>query len=1250
MTGPARTTGRDERAAQEREAPEAGLTAPANPAVAQVLSLQRGAGNRVAAAALMRHGGPGTATPAPAAAPPGKAPLSSAGATAAETIYSALNVGGLSTPKIESVLQACLAQHGEAAALRDSYKSQYAKELDEDLKKLGDAGHVRALDYLDHGKLRSMSKLLIALAGVGTDLPTTYRVLADTHAEGNWNTAWTEVANDARFPLNEKFRGQTLEAALKDDLSGWELVKAIAISEYGKPRPIDQVWMAMDQAGTDEAMLFEGLAGCNGDTIEADFKAYQLRHLGGLGTDIWDALDSELSGEDWHRALALVGWEENPEAGWFNSKKKVRKITGGNRLVALVKAGIGGLGTNTELLWKSIEGAKPGEIAELRGMFLSAANDDQRAFVAHVQSDLNAGEMARFRAMLNLPEPKDAAGLASGRSEGTLADPLVQALRARGGVDSDSVFKTVQLSAGKLWTDLGAAYNDGKSATRNYIDDNTNAPEKGALPIIFSSDVRKRLDWCVTDRMNDDEDYLFHVAKTFTTDADKRALQKDTAWQGKMKSALSSSEYTQLTSLLRPSDESGTEAAKALDAAVKSATGGPFDLVDFGAASAVADENRELQAGAKAANKDGKVTPEEEAKLKASAEKTSAALQDYITARDEFLGAAEMVLNIAVGLLVTFASGGTAGPIVAAQLARAAATMAMIKVLTAKALRGDQFDVFGSDGAVAFASGAADGIMNVVGGAAARGVLNPGFKALGTTAEEAAKSSFGKVGVKLLHDATEGGIGGGVGSLVETAARDETWRGSFTDGLVKTASATGAGAAQGAAISTGVSAAGAIHEGVTADGAAAPGTAPHAGGSTRTAADWAAMKGALGDLGDKVPLIENPKLPDTTVRVRYGEGSVHLEVGPGATAVHIARHLETVRFLKKYDGVLGTLMRVKERVEQIFLGIPGYGSKGFEANAEIKKLEAIRDELRGTEASIKKRLDAAVEAADASATQAQLAALQEEMASIEKQLEKHRDNIGSLEKGAGFVAAEGVDYSPAPKDWPRQACNPRKVGGRWTGFPDQIPDGVVLTFPDGAMAWKNAGGEIVIDSKLAPGPGRSGHESNMPSRTGFAEPEYMAALYERAHSQGQGTGHESPYGIRMAPQVVNQRLQRYGIEEWLYKLRDSGDLPAGVDIQLVTITSTVPGSMKLEAISYRLDVVQNGKRTQFLNFTIEVGAPGPTGIPPCKVTDFSVVGKVDDHLMEVFTNEELTGAAQQTIQTRLANGAPWANVKFEVGE
>jgi hypothetical protein len=48
---------------------------------------------------------------------------------------------------------------------------------------------------------------------------------------------------------------------------------------YGDLRPIDKVCIAMAQAGTDEALLFEGLGRCNANTIEADFKRYEFRGL-----------------------------------------------------------------------------------------------------------------------------------------------------------------------------------------------------------------------------------------------------------------------------------------------------------------------------------------------------------------------------------------------------------------------------------------------------------------------------------------------------------------------------------------------------------------------------------------------------------------------------------------------------------------------------------------------------------------------------------------------------------------------------------------------------------------------------------------------------------------------------------------------------------------------------------------------------------------------------------------------------------
>jgi hypothetical protein len=45
--------------------------------------------------------------------------------------------------------------------------------------------------------------------------------------------------------------------------------------------------------------------------------------------------------------------------------------------------------------------------------------------------------------------------------------------------------------------------------------------------------------------------------------------------------------------------------------------------------------------------------------------------------------------------------------------------------------------------------------------------------------------------------------------------------------------------------------------------------------------------------------------------------------------------------------------------------------------------------------------------------------------------------------------------------------------------------------------------------------------------------------WERAHSQGQGTGHESAHAITYAPKEVNQGLQRLGVESAIVKLQEA---------------------------------------------------------------------------------------------------------------
>ena len=178
--------------------------------------------------------------------------------------------------------------------------------------------------------------------------------------------------------------------------------------------------------------------------------------------------------------------------------------------------------------------------------------------------------------------------------------------------------------------------------------------------------------------------------------------------------------------------------------------------------------------------------------------KTQAALDDYIAARDEFANTASMVANVAVSVIIAAITGGAAGPIVLAQLARAAAAMAVAKVLTEKVIRGDRFDVLGADGAVAFATGAVEGVMNVAGGLAAKGVIGAQLDLVGLSAQQASGSLFRGAARGGLLAATEGSIAGGSSSMVDTMARDETWREGIATGLEKVAASTATGAATGA--------------------------------------------------------------------------------------------------------------------------------------------------------------------------------------------------------------------------------------------------------------------------------------------------------------------------------------------------------------------------------------------------------------------------------------------------------------------
>ena len=152
------------------------------------------------------------------------------------------------------------------------------------------------------------------------------------------------------------------------------------------------------------------------------------------------------------------------------------------------------------------------------------------------------------------------------------------------------------------------------------------------------------------------------------------------------------------------------------------------------------------------------------------------------------------------------------------------------------------------------------------------------------------------------------------------------------------------------------------------------------------------------DLRGRVRVVESPVLTDSTVRVAYRDG-VELIVGAEATPRHVAYHAETVRALLRYEGLGGKIRKLLDQVLSLLRLRAGYGTRGFEADLEVQKLTAMRDDLQRLLA----KSDGMLHGDDLDP-----AILRAEFQSVEAQLAEHQSALGSYADGAGHVEARGL--------------------------------------------------------------------------------------------------------------------------------------------------------------------------------------------------------------------------------------------------
>lgn len=185
------------------------------------------------------------------------------------------------------------------------------------------------------------------------------------------------------------------------------------------------------------------------------------------------------------------------------------------------------------------------------------------------------------------------------------------------------------------------------------------------------------------------------------------------------------------------------------------------------------------------------------------------------------------------------------------------------------------------------------------------------------------------------------------------------------------------------------------------------------------------------------------------------------------------------------------------------------------------------------------------------------------------------------------------------------AAKPQMTTAGGETFPEVLEPGQTHTFSDGAVARRLPDGTLEIVSTLGAPVGRKGYEDRM-----LPVGEMGLHGWVRAHSQGQGTGHENPYGILYAPAEVNEAYQNKGIEDFLRTLVSA--VPEEYEITLTTYTTAHPGSNRLKSIAYKVDITNTTTGERVPAFEAEIHVSNATDHP--KVTTEATPFRIDQFL------------------------------------
>ncbi len=188
-----------------------------------------------------------------------------------------------------------------------------------------------------------------AVEGLGTDEEAIFNALTG-------RTAAEIAAIEAAYVVLSN--GETLEARLRDELSGDDLSQALSLlrGETAATETARRLYNAMRGLGTDEEAIYAAVAGRSADQWNEIQTAYQQMTNRSLLTDLQD----ELTDSEWRYVQTML-----PGAAGGAATAQDRATVIANQL----EAAMAGLGTDEEAIYTALTGRSDAELREIEARF-----------------------------------------------------------------------------------------------------------------------------------------------------------------------------------------------------------------------------------------------------------------------------------------------------------------------------------------------------------------------------------------------------------------------------------------------------------------------------------------------------------------------------------------------------------------------------------------------------------------------------------------------------------------------------------------------------------------------------------------------------------------------------------------------------------------------------------------------------------------------------------------------------------------